>query len=63
MAKRVWKVFYTFNGFEAPLAIEATETELLDYMETELGNRFAYRAMSNEEIVAWKTCHLKIYMA
>lgn len=63
MAEMVWKVNYHFNGFDAPIAISATEAELQAYMETELGMRYGYRAMTDEEIAAWKSCHLKIYMA
>ena len=63
MIKPVWKVNYHFNGFEAPIAISATEQELIEYMESELGYKYGYRAMTNEEITAWKNCHLKIYMA
>lgn len=48
----VWKVNYHFNGFEAPIAISATETELQSYMETELGKRYGYRAMTDNEVAA-----------
>lgn len=60
---QVWKVNYHYNGFEAPIAISATESELIEYMESELGFKYGYRAMTDDEIAAWKACHLKIYMA
>ena len=63
MEKRVWKVRYTFNGFDMPLAIEATERELVEYMATELGYQYGYSAMTDGDVAAWKSCHQKIYMA
>ena len=61
--KETWKVNYHFNGFEAPIAINATESELIKYMESELGFTYSYKAMTDKEISNWKACHLKIYMA
>ena len=61
--KKVWKVGYHFNGFDAPIAVYATEEELVAYMKSELGFQYGYTAMAEYEVEAWKACRLKIYMA
>lgn len=63
MKEQVWRVNYHYNGFDMPIAIRATESELQAYMETELGQRYGYKAMTDKEVQAWKSCHLKIYLA
>lgn len=61
--KQVWRVGYHYNGFETPIAVYATEAELVEYMRSELGFQYGYSAMTEDEVDAWKACRLKVYMA
>lgn len=59
--ERVWKIYYRCNGFDMPIAVRGTEDEMLEYVASELGYQYAYRAMSDEEVVLWKANHMKVY--
>lgn len=62
--ERVWKVEYINNErFSYSLFIRGTESEMRDYLESEMGYVGRYHALSPFEIKAIEDLQLKIYLA
>lgn len=60
--KRYWIVKYTWNGFELPLFLYGTESEMQDYCQSELGRIPAYSGATDAQVEAGRALRMKFYI-
>ena len=62
MYKRYWIVKYNTKGFEFPLFLYGTESEMQEYCQSELGYIPAYSGATDIQVEAGKALRLKFYI-
>lgn len=60
--KRYWIVKYNRNGFEFPLFLYGTESEMQDYCQSEFGYIPAYSGATDSDVQAGKMLRMKFYI-
>ena len=60
--KRYWIVKYVYSGFELPIFLYGTESEMQEYCESEFGHVPAYVGATDAEVEAGKTLRMKFYL-
>ena len=64
MFSRLWRVNISVNNFETCIFFEGTEPEVVDYVNSELGDyATSYTGAASYEITKAKELGMKIYMA
>ena len=61
--EQIWSVSYRHNGFKYSIYVRGTESEMQDYMESEMGFVGSYFALSSKEIDAITTLQTTVYIA
>lgn len=60
--KRYWIAKYVLKGFEFPIFLYGTESEMQDYCKGELGYIPAYSGATDAEVAAGKALRMKFYI-
>ena len=61
--EQIYKIEYSNNGFKYCIFVRGTESEMREYLNSEIGHVGKYHACSKNELHAANQLHLPVYIA